>query len=73
MVWALVKDGSVQNLIIADQRYIDYIKGELDHCICIDKLDDKPTIGTAYDGTKFIITKPAPIVVEPVEEPSGDE
>ena len=53
MIYALIKDGMVQNTIIADQDFIDSISSDWDHCVRVDEMDPQPGIDCMYDGSEF--------------------
>ena len=51
--WVLVKDGMVQNTIVADEAFIEHIKKDFDFCINTKECCEIPSIGWKYDGSKF--------------------
>lgn len=52
-VYALIKNGIVENTIVAEASFIALIEGQYDSCVRIDELDVKPGIGWSYDGERF--------------------
>jgi hypothetical protein len=60
--YAVIKDGIVDNVIVADTKEIaETVTG----LTCIEYTDENPAgIGWSYDGTTFT----APVVEEPTEE-----
>lgn len=56
MVYGLIKDGVIKNVIVATQQFINNVPG-YDYKVRIDNLVPKPGIGWAYDGNTF--TAPA--------------
>lgn len=60
MIFALIKDGFVQNTIVADQDFIDGVKDQYDACVEISLSPGSPSIGWSYDGEVFS----APVVDE---------
>lgn len=65
MIFALIKNGVVQNVIVADQTFIDNKVSGYDHKIRIDNLDPIPGIEWEYDGSVF--TNPNAVVPPPEE------
>lgn len=53
MVYALIKNGIVENTIVADANFINLIQSNWDYCIRIDNLSEIPGIGWTYDGVNF--------------------
>ena len=61
--YAVIKDGVIYNVIIADtQEIAETVTGLI--CVQISNDPGSPTIGWSYDGTSFT----APVVEVPVEE-----
>lgn len=66
MIFALIKDGVVQNTIVADQAFVDeHMKG-YDAAIEIQDKPGSPGIGWIYDGKEFSAPAPLP-PPDPVE------
>ncbi len=67
MNYALIKSGTVQNVIVADEDFIEKIISEWDHIERIDTPIEQALgvgIGWAWDGTKFIsppLSEPVPL------------
>lgn len=53
MVYALIKDGKVENMIVADEAFISKIQAQWEHCVRVDNLDVQPSIGWDFDGSDF--------------------
>lgn len=51
--FALIKDGKIKNIIVADEAFIALIQNEWDYCIEIVGELDVPSIGWSYDGQNF--------------------
>lgn len=69
MEYALIKNGEVQNVIVADESFISMIASEWDHIERIDTPAEQALgvgIGWTWDGTQFI----APIQPEPEPVPA---
>lgn len=69
MIWALIKNGVVENTIIADQDFIDQISSQWEHCVRIDEMEPRPGVGMEYNGSSFIF--PAQIITLQSEASSG--
>lgn len=55
IVYAQVKDGIVVNTIVLnDSRLIDLFSADCDEVVNITALDQRPSIGWAYDGAEFL-------------------
>ena len=54
MIWALIKNGKVENTIIADQNFIDQIAADWDLCVPVDELEPQPGIGWDHNGSNFV-------------------
>lgn len=50
-IWALVKNGIVQNKIVADNDFINLIKPDYDHIV--ELKDNHPNIGDGYSNGEF--------------------
>lgn len=62
MEYALIKDGAVQNVIVADEQFVAQIAAEWDHIERIDTPAEQTLgvgIGWGWDGTQFV-APPAP-------------
>lgn len=59
MDYALIRSGLVENVIIADAYFIDFIRSEWDHIV--DITDTEYGVGWLYDGEEFTL----PVVEEP--------
>jgi hypothetical protein len=73
--FALIKGSVVTNSIVADDKFIDYIRDEYDHIIETTDFEVKPGIHFFYneDGTFTAPpTEETPIDVEALEEPAND-
>lgn len=55
MIYALIKDNTIKNEIIADETFIDVIKNNWDFIIRIDELNPRPKINDQYINGNFII------------------
>lgn len=69
MEYALIKNGQVENVIVADETFVQMIASEWDHIERIDTPAEQALgvgIGWGWDGTQFV----APIVPEPEPEPT---
>lgn len=64
-LFALIKNGLIENVIVAEQAFADQMKPKFDHVIRVDELDPLPGIGWSYADGAF--TPPAP-PEPPVEE-----
>lgn len=64
MIYALIKNGIIENTIVADANFISIIENNWDSCIRIDELDPMPGISWTYDGNNFS----EPIIEEPPPE-----
>lgn len=54
MIFALIKNGVVENTIVADASFILSIQNNWDFCICIDEMGEAmPSIGWSFDGVVF--------------------
>jgi hypothetical protein len=54
--YALIKNGKVENIIIADSDFVVHIQSQWDNIINIDELNDKPAIGWNYSNNSFVNT-----------------
>lgn len=63
-IFALVKQGKVENTIVADEAFIALIQGQYDHCIRIDNLGQSVGIGHTYDSQNNTFTDPQAPVAE---------
>ena len=53
MIYALINNGFVENVIVADSSFISLINSNWQHCVQIDSADPMPAIGWSYDGSNF--------------------
>jgi len=61
-MYALIKNGVVVNVIVADANFIALIQSQYDSCVVITNNPGDPGIGWTYDGTNFAPpTPPAPL------------
>ncbi len=73
MEYALIKSGTVQNVIVADESFIAAIASEWDHIERIDTPAEQALgvgIGWGWDGTNFVA--PAPTIPEPQPAPAWE-
>lgn len=81
MVYALIKNGIIENTIVADSNFISTIQSQWDACVRIDELETQPGIGWEYDGEVFtnpngslpIVEEEVPEEETPIEEPPPEE
>jgi hypothetical protein len=52
-IFALIKNGVVENTIVADEVFAAAIAAQYDFVIRVDELDPRPGIGWLYDGENF--------------------
>lgn len=69
MIWALVKDGKIENMIVADETFIPHISAQYSHCVNVTDVENKPHIGWNYDGTNFSDPNPPAPIEEPAPPP----
>ena len=68
--FALIKNGTVQNVIVADEAFIASITSKWDHIECIDTPTERALgvgIGCGWDGSSFVV--PSPPTTEPQPTP----
>ena len=68
--FALIKNGTVQNVIVADEAFITSITSKWDHIECIDTPAERALgvgIGWGWDGSSFVA--PTPTTPEPQPVP----
>lgn len=70
MDYALIKDGKVENVIVADAGFISLIADQWDHIEPLDTTQEQGLgvgIGWGWDGLQFIapVAQPAPAPTEP--------
>ncbi len=53
-IFALIKDGSVENIIVADENFVALIAPKWNFIIRIDEISPRPEIGWAYQNGEFI-------------------
>ena len=69
-IFALIKNGTVQNVIVADEAFITSITSKWDHIECIDTPAERALgvgIGWGWDGSGFVA--PTPTTPEPQPVP----
>lgn len=72
-IFALIKNGTVQNVIVADEAFITSITSKWDHIECIDtpaELALGVGIGWGWDGSSFVA--PLPPTPEPQPAPAWE-
>jgi hypothetical protein len=63
MIYALVKNGVIENTIVADESFVSLIQPDWDFVLRIDQMENQPAIGWGYaDG----------VFSEPVVENEGE-
>lgn len=67
MIFACIKNGVVENAIVADQKFADFIAPNWDSVVRVDNLNPQPGKDWAYDGETF--TEPVQEVPSQPEEP----
>ena len=68
--FALIKNGTVQNVIVADEAFIASIISKWDHIECIDTPAERALgvgVGWEWDGSSFVA--PTPTTPEPQPSP----
>ena len=71
--FALIKNGTVQNVIVADEAFITSITSKWDHIECIDTPAERALgvgIGWGWDGSSFVA--PSPPTPEPQPAPAWE-
>ena len=71
--YALIKNGTVQNVIVADEAFIASITSKWDHIECIDTPAERALgvgIGWGWDGSSFVA--PSPPTTEPQPAPAWE-
>lgn len=53
-VYALIKQGFVRNVIVADDAFCKQIQSEWDYVVRIDELNPPPQMGWRFDGDEFV-------------------
>lgn len=53
MYWALIKDNTVKNIIVAEQPFIDFISDKWDDLVHLPDGDSRPNIGDTYEDGVF--------------------
>ena len=69
--FALIKNGTVQNVIVADEAFIASITSKWEHIECIDTPAERALgvgIGWGWDGSSFV-APPTPPEPEPTPQP----
>lgn len=64
MIFALVNENVVQNMIIAEQEFIDSISSEWQFCIDVTEMENQPCIGWSYDSVNDLFIDPNPVPEE---------
>jgi hypothetical protein len=54
MIFALIKDNKVVNVIVSQPDFISQIESSYDACVRIDELEVSPAIGWDYVDSVFI-------------------
>jgi hypothetical protein len=67
MNYALIKDGIVKNIIVADSNFVDLIKSKWDFVVDV-TTNEEAGVGWLYDGKNFIIPHVAEATVESAPE-----
>jgi hypothetical protein len=68
MIYALIKDGEVKNVIKAEADFIAQIAEQWDLCVEVSELEERPSVGWKHENGEF--KNPKPPVVPPVKPPS---
>lgn len=59
MYYALIKNSKVENVIVADDSFIELIKADWDEIIKVENYETSGVgPGTAYIDSKFMVSKP---------------
>lgn len=53
MKFALIKDGIVKNIIVAEQDFLPHIQDQYDYIIDVSEMAHYPGPGWSYDGQTF--------------------
>lgn len=70
--WVLVKNGIVENIIIADEAFINTISAQYEHTETFIDESQEPKIGWTYSGGVYAEpVSPTPTQPEPQPEPQG--
>ena len=65
MIYALIKDGIVKNVIVAEAAFIDVISNDWDYIV--DITDTEYGVGWTYNGEEFAaVIEPAVEVIAPI-------
>ena len=76
MEYALIKGGTVHNVIVASEEFIALIAGDLEHIEPLDTSQEQALgvgIGWGWDGAQFVppaAVEPAPAPAEPMPAPA---
>jgi len=65
--WAIIKNGIIKNIIVADKTFID--KNYPDAILC----DVNVSVGDGYNETDFYLIRDSQLVPEPVIEEDDSE
>jgi hypothetical protein len=63
-VYALIKNGVVENAIVADAAFISNIESNYDQSIDVTSMEPRPSVGWTYDSGTETFTDPS----VPIEE-----
>lgn len=69
MVYAMIKDGVVENTIVADSEFVATQEENYDACVRIDEMETVPGVGWLYNEGEF--TNPDG-EEQPPAEPEGE-
>lgn len=53
MIYALIKNGSVENSIVAEPEFLPLIEANFDAIVDITEMSPQPALGWLYDGETF--------------------
>lgn len=62
MYFALVKNGIVDNIIVADQEFVNQLTAQYDYILDVSQYEITPQIGWEYDSEEDTCIVPEPIV-----------
>lgn len=55
-IWCLIKNGTVVNVIVADDDFITKIQSQYDHAIRVDGCEVRPGMGMTYNAETYEFT-----------------
>jgi hypothetical protein len=58
ILWAVVRGGVVENVIVADPSFVDLIRSDYDAVVRVDGRPDRPGPGWTYDTTTDVFAPP---------------